>query len=103
MVFCEENITNPELLEGDAVDSVMYDDQDFMDQLMGTYSTSDEGILADIEDDKDFDTVIDDDVCGDSIDMLDVEADDYIDSYNNCFDDEDGEIIDKVLGLHPVI
>ena len=102
MIFCEENIVNPELMEGDAVDSVMYDDQDFMDQLMGTYSDSGDGLLADIEDDANFGEVIDDDVCGDSIEMLDVEADEYINDYNN-FDDSDGEIIDKVLGLHPVI
>ena len=46
MIFCEENIENPELLEGDPIDSVMYDDQEFMDQLMGTYSTSEDGILS---------------------------------------------------------
>lgn len=102
MLFLEENITNPELLEGDPVDCTMYDDQDFMDQLMGTYSDSGDGLLAGIEDDANFGEVIDDDICGDSIDMLDVEADEYIGDYNN-FDDSDGEIIDKVLGLRPVL
>ena len=100
MIFNEENIVNPELLEGDTVDSVMYDDPEFMDQLMGTYSTSGDGLLSELDDE--FDDIIDDDVCGDSIDMLDREADEFIDSYNNI-DDEDGELIDKVLGLHPLV
>ena len=101
MLFLEENITNPELLEGDPVDCTMYDDQDFMDQLMGTYSDSGDGLLADIEDDANFGEVIDDDVCGDSIDMLDVEADEYIESVNNISDDDE-ELIDMVLGLPPM-
>ena len=45
--------------------------------------------------------ILDDSICGDSIDMLDVEADEYIESVNNI-SDEDEELIDMVLGLPPM-
>lgn len=103
MVFCEENILYPELIELDVVDAVMMDDPDFMDQLMGTYDSSENltGEL-DIDSDPDLGPLIDDSICGDSISMLDIEADDYIASYNDLTFD-DGELIDKIMGMQPVI
>lgn len=98
MYLIENNIKHPEMLDYDVVSIAMMDDPDFVEQLMDTYDYKPE-LLGNIDN---IDTpIIDDTVCGDSIDLLDVEADEYISSYNNIHDGGDGELIDIAIGLNP--
>lgn len=97
MLFIQENVKHPELIDLDVVSIAMIGDPDFEDQLMGTFQ-ADKNLAEDIPDIDG--PIISDGVCGDSADFLDVEADEYIQSYNNI-DDGDGELIDIAIGLNP--
>lgn len=98
MYITENNISHPEMLDYDIVSIAMMNDPDFIEQLMGTYEYKPE-LLSNIDA---IDTsIIDDTICGDSIDLLDAEADKYILSYNNIHDGGDGELIDMAISLNP--
>ena len=95
-------IKNEHLISFDPVGIALLEDTDFENQI--THSDDEmpfnpdefESVFPDM---SEFDSdILDDSICGDSIDMLDVEADEYIESVNNI-SDEDEELIDMVLGL----
>ena len=100
MIFCEENIKYPELMEMDPVDISMIEYDDFADQLMGVYESP---ILGEVESEEQYGCIINDDISGDSLYMLDQDADEFISIYNGLSNDIEGELIDMVFGLHPVI
>ena len=98
-------IKNEHLISFDPVGIALLEDTDFDNQI--THSDDEmpfnpdefESVFPDM---SEFDSdILDDSICGDSIDMLDVEADEYIESVNNI-SDEDEELIDMVLGLPPM-
>ena len=98
-------IKNEHLISFDPVGIALLEDTDFENQI--THSDDEmpfnpddfESVFPDM---SEFDSdILDDSICGDSIDMLDVEADEYIESVNNI-SDEDEELIDMVLGLPPM-
>ena len=98
-------IKNEHLISFDPVGITLLEDTDFENQI--THSDDEmpfnpdefESVFPDM---SEFDSdILDDSICGDSIDMLDVEADEYIESVNNI-SDEDEELIDMVLGLPPM-
>ena len=98
-------IKNEHLISFDPVGIALLEDADFENQI--THSDDEmpfnpdefESVFPDM---SEFDSdILDDSICGDSIDMLDVEADEYIESVNNI-SDEDEELIDMVLGLPPM-
>lgn len=98
-------IKNEHLISFDPVGIALLEDTDFENQI--THSDDEmpfnpdefESVFPDM---SEFDSdILDDSICGDSIDMLDVEADEYIESVNNV-SDEDEELIDMVLGLPPM-
>ena len=98
-------IKNEHLISFDPVGIALLEDTDFENQI--THSDDEmpfnpdefESVFPDM---SEFDSdILDDSICGDSIDMLDVEADEYIKSVNNI-SDEDEELIDMVLGLPPM-
>lgn len=98
-------IKNEHLISFDPVGIALLEDTDFENQI--THSDDEmpfnpdefESVFPDM---SEFDSdILDDSICGDSIDMLDVEADNYIESVNNI-SDEDEELIDMVLGLPPM-
>lgn len=98
-------IKNEHLISFDPVGIALLEDADFENQI--THSDDEmpfnpdefESVFPDM---SEFDSdILDDSICGDSIDMLDMEADEYIESVNNI-SDEDEEIIDMVLGLPPM-
>jgi hypothetical protein len=95
-------IKNEHLIEFDPVGIALLEDTDFEQQIIKDddempWNPNDfESVFPDL---NEFDSdILDDDICGDSIDMLDVEADEWIDSVNSIAD-EDEELIDMVLGL----
>lgn len=95
--FTESSVKHPELFDYDVVSIGLMDDPDWIEQIQGTYDYK-----PSIWNDNDFDSaLIDDAVCGDSIEFLDREADEYIESYNNIHDGGDGELIDLAIGLNP--
>lgn len=98
-------IKNEHLISFDPVGIALLEDTDFENQI--THSDDEmpfnpdefESVFPDM---SEFDSdILDDSICGDSIDMLDVEADEYIESVNNI-SDEDEELIDMVIGLPPM-
>lgn len=98
-------IKNEHLISFDPVGIALLEDTDFENQI--THSDDEmpfnpdefESVFPDM---SEFDSdILDDSICGDSIDMLDVEADEYIESVNNISDDDE-ELIDMVLGLPPM-
>ena len=98
-------IKNEHLISFDPAGIALLEDTDFENQI--THSDDEmpfnpdefESVFPDM---SEFDSdILDDSICGDSIDMLDVEADEYIESVNNI-SDEDEELIDMVLGLPPM-
>lgn len=98
-------IKNEHLISFDPVGIALLEDTDFENQI--THSDDEMSFNPDefesvFPDMSEFDSdILDDSICGDSIDMLDVEADEYIESVNNI-SDEDEELIDMVLGLPPM-
>ena len=98
-------IKNEHLISFDPVGIALLEDTDFENQIIHSddempFNPDEfESVFPDM---SEFDSdILDDSICGDSIDMLDVEADEYIESVNNI-SDEDEELIDMVLGLPPM-
>ena len=98
-------IKNEHLISFDPVGIALLEDTDFENQI--THSDDEmpfnpdefESVFPDM---SEFDSdSVDDSICGDCIDMLDVEADEYMESVNNISDDDE-ELIDMVLGLPPM-
>ena len=103
----KDQIVNPFLIEEDVVSIALMDDPLFEQDLMNAnldQSDEKEFEMAEsiIPDSDEFDSpLLDDSLCGDSIDAMDMEVDEYIDSINSI-SDEDEELIDMALGLPPM-
>lgn len=103
----KDQIVNPFLIEEDVVSIALMDDPLFEQDLMNVnldQSDEKEFEMAEsiIPDSDEFDSpLLDDSLCGDSIDAMDMEVDEYIDSINSI-SDEDEELIDMALGLPPM-
>lgn len=103
MNMTKHNIRNPYIIDLEtAVGTAFLDDPMFLEQVMmepGDESFNPNEFEEVFPDMSMFDNnILDDLVCGDSLDMMDIEADEFIDSANNIMDSDD-EIIDMVLGL----
>jgi hypothetical protein len=98
-------VRNDYMIEFDPVGIALLEDAEFQDQVFSDpddkeFNPSEfEEVFPDLSEFDD--DILDDSICGDSIEMLDVEADDYIESVNNITDDDE-ELIDMVLGFPPM-